>query len=168
LYLRAGAVAVCNNAFAQNLFPELDVVPGRGQVLITEPVAKLPFKGAFHIDEGYYYFRNVGDRVLLGGGRNIDFQGEQSTELACTSPIMERLEYYLHHIILPGHRVEVAQRWAGIMAFGASKKPILRRYSNSGRIVTGVRMGGMGVAIGTQVGAEVALMLLNPSYEAAF
>ena len=28
-------------------------------------------KGAFHYDEGYVYFRNIDNRVLLGGGRNL-------------------------------------------------------------------------------------------------
>jgi hypothetical protein len=30
------------------------------------------------MDQGYYYFRNIGDRIL--GGRNLDFDVENTTE----------------------------------------------------------------------------------------
>jgi hypothetical protein len=33
----------------------------------------------FHLEKGYYYFRNINDRILLGGGRNLDFEGETTT-----------------------------------------------------------------------------------------
>jgi glycine/D-amino acid oxidase-like deaminating enzyme len=65
-------VVVCTNAFTQKIIPTIDLVPGRGQVLITKPLKNLRFKGVFHYDDGYFYFRNVGNRVLFGGGRNID------------------------------------------------------------------------------------------------
>jgi glycine/D-amino acid oxidase-like deaminating enzyme len=159
VHLLARRVGICTNAFTSHLVPGLDLVPGRGQVLVTEPVPGLRFRGAFHLDEGYYYFRNVGDRVLLGGGRNLDFAGETTTELAVTEPIMARLEQLLHEVILPGQPVAVAQRWAGIMAFGATKSPVVQPWAPLPQVALGVRMGGMGVALGTQTGAEVAALM---------
>ena len=44
---------ICTNGFAKQLVPELDVVPARGQVFVTEPIANLKFKGTFHFDEGF-------------------------------------------------------------------------------------------------------------------
>jgi len=152
----AQQVGICTNAFTSQLIPGLDIAPGRGQVLITEPLPHLKFRGAFHLDEGYYYFRNVGDRVLLGGGRNLDFAGETTTHLATTERIMAALEHLLRHTILPGQPFAVAQRWAGIMAFGATKTPIVQPWASSPRVTLGVRMGGMGVALGTLTGGEVA------------
>ena len=68
---------LCTNAFTQQLFPAVDIIPCRGQVLITEPIDHLSIKGTFHFDKGYYYFRNVGNRLLLGGARNKDFENEK-------------------------------------------------------------------------------------------
>src|SRR5699024_10985073 len=65
-------VLLATNAFSRQIIKELEVVPGRGQVLITKPISSLKVCGTFHCDKGFYYFRNVGNRLLLGGGRNID------------------------------------------------------------------------------------------------
>ena len=54
---------ICTNAFTGELVPAIDIVPNRGQVLITNPIEGLPFKGTFHFDKGFYYFRNVGNRL---------------------------------------------------------------------------------------------------------
>lgn len=154
LTLRARHVAVCTNAFTGALLPGLDVVPGRGQVLVTEPVHGLPFDGVFHLDEGYVYFREVDGRVLLGGGRNLDFAGEATTVLETTAPIQTYLDTLLREVILPGREVTVSHRWSGIMAFGNDKSPIVREVAPG--VSVGVRMGGMGVALGTGVADSLA------------
>jgi glycine/D-amino acid oxidase-like deaminating enzyme len=155
---KASKVAVCTNAFAPKLFPELNVMPGRGQVLITQPLDKLPFKGTFHYDEGFYYFRNFENRVLFGGGRNLAFAQETTTEFATTELIMNDLQQKLREIILPNHSFEIAQTWAGIMAFTPNREPIVRLHSP--RVALGVALNGMGVAIGSLVGEEVAELLI--------
>lgn len=156
----AEKVAVCTNAFTRELFPELDIRPGRGQVLITEPVPNLPFRGAFHMDEGYYYFRNVGNRVLFGGGRNADFEGETTVKFEVTPLIMNLLEEKLREVILPETDFQIAMRWAGIMAFGPDKEPIIHAHPTMPQLFFGVRMGGMGVAIGSMIGEKLADMML--------
>lgn len=150
-------LAVCTNAFTRKLLPELDIAPGRGQVLLTEPVRGLPFTGVFHMDEGYYYFRELEGRVLFGGGRNLDFSGETTTTFEFNYLIQQELEEKLRTIILPHHPFKIADRWVGIMAFGATREPIIRQHSRN--IYLGVRMGGMGVAIGAAVGAQLAGMM---------
>ncbi|PUZ25181.1 FAD-dependent oxidoreductase [Chitinophaga parva] len=156
--LQAKAVALCTNAFTKTLFPDLDLQPGRGQVLITEPIPGLPFKGVFHMEEGYFYFREIDGRILLGGGRNLDFAGEATTDFALNEYIQQALQDKLHNVILPGRPAPVANRWTGIMAFGATKQPILEEKAPD--VFLGVRMGGMGVAIGSAVGERLAEMML--------
>jgi glycine/D-amino acid oxidase-like deaminating enzyme len=147
-------VAICTNAFTRDLFPELDVKPGRGQVLISTPVKDLRFRGIFHFDEGYYYFRNVGQRVLFGGGRNLAFEDETTTSIALNPVIQDKLEFFLRSLILPaGTEFGIEQRWAGIMAFGEEKTPILKDLGNG--LAAGVRMNGMGVAIGSEIGEKL-------------
>lgn len=152
-------VLVTTNAFARQLLPELEVEPGRAQVLITGPVAGLPFRGSFHYDKGYYYFRNVGDRVLFGGGRNLNFEAEATTEFGTTSLVQQRLEQLLSDVILPGIPYEVDQRWSGIMGLGPVKSAIVKKVMPG--VYCAVRMGGMGVAIGSLIGEEVAQLILS-------
>ena len=130
------------------------VKPARAQVLITEPIPNLDIRGTFHIDRGYYYFRNYGDRILFGGARNLDFEGETTTELAETELIQNRLDRLLHEVILPGTDVAIAHLWSGIMGMGSHKKPILEQLNN--HVYCGVRLGGMGIAIGSLIGQELA------------
>lgn len=154
----AGQLAVCTNAFAQSLLPDADVTPGRGQVLITSPIKGLPFKGVYHFDKGYYYFRELNGRVLFGGGRNMDITGETTTSIALQDVIQQDLEEKLRTLILPHHTFTIEDRWAGIMAFGPTKQPIVQPHSD--RIFMAVRMGGMGVAIGSEIGRQLAGLML--------
>jgi glycine/D-amino acid oxidase-like deaminating enzyme len=144
---------ITTNGFAKELIP-VAVKPARAQVLITKPIPNLDIKGTFHLDRGYYYFRNFEDRILLGGGRNLDFEGETTTELAQTVLIQNRLEQLLREVILPNQSFEIDQRWSGIMGIGSHKKPIVEQLSE--HVYCGVRMGGMGVAIGSLIGKETA------------
>lgn len=158
--IQAKKVALCTNGFSKLFLPEEDISPARAQVLITKPIHNLKLNGTFHFEQGYYYFRNIDNRVLLGGGRNIDFEGETTTTLENSEKIMKRLQHILSEIVLPNTPYELDHQWAGIMAVGKSKKPIIKECSLN--IYCGVRLGGMGVAIGSLVGKQLSeLMTLN-------
>ncbi len=149
---------IANNGFAKTILPEYDISPARAQVLISKPIENLKLKGTFHMDEGYYYFRNIGDRILLGGGRNLDFENETTTKLEVTNIIQEKLNEILYQKIAPyilGDNIDYS--WAGIMGVGKIKKPIVQKVSNN--VYCGVRMGGMGVALGSNTGVELADLL---------
>lgn len=152
--VKARKVFVCTNGFASRFLPDAQIAPARAQVLITTPIPNLELKGTFHYQEGYYYFRNIDQRILFGGGRNLDFTGETSTEIITTERIMKELERLLREVIAPDYTFEIAHQWAGIMGVGPSKQPIIRQISDN--LYCGVRMGGMGVAIGTLVGQQLA------------
>jgi len=157
--IRCKKLLVCTNGFAKQLLPGYDVEPARAQVLITAPVPGLRIRGAFHYDRGYYYFRNVGERVLFGGGRNLDFQTENTTEMGLTPLVQHKLEELLRTVILPGTPFTVEQRWSGIMGVGSRKSSIVQPVKK--HVFCAVRMGGMGVAIGSLVGEEAAEMVLK-------
>lgn len=143
-------VIVATNGFAKELLNIKQVEPARAQVLITKPLEKLPFKGTFHYDEGYYYFRNIDTRILFGGGRNLDFKTEQTTDFKANHRINNKLIDLLDNVILPKINYEIDYSWCGIMGVGNEKKPIIKKISPN--LVCAVRMGGMGVAIGSLVG----------------
>lgn len=152
-------IMLATNAFCTELYPNLPVVPGRGQVLVTSPIEGLSLRGTFHYDSGYYYFRAVDRRVLIGGGRNLDFRGEETTEFATTPKIQHSLEELLRTVVLKGRNFEVAQRWSGIMAFGDSLEPIVRQLEPG--IFCAVKCSGMGVALGSLTGAQAASLVLE-------
>ncbi|WP_145858136.1 NAD(P)/FAD-dependent oxidoreductase [Pedobacter suwonensis] len=147
------------NAFIKDLYPDVDINPGRGQVLITKPIKDLKIAGTFHYDKGYYYFRNINNRILLGGGRNIDFKAEQTTTFDHTEPVQSALEHLLKKVILPTTKYEIDYRWSGIMAFGKTLEPHIEEIRPN--VFCATRCNGMGVAIGSQTGEDVANLLLN-------
>ena len=154
---KAAKVAICTNGFAKQFIPNEDVQPARAQVIITKPIDNLKLKGTFHYQQGYYYFRNIHNRILLGGGRNLNFEGETTTEFEQTEQIQTALKNLLTKVILPNTPVEIDYSWSGIMGVGKTKKPIIQKIEPN--IAIGVRMGGMGVAIGSLVGKEVSELL---------
>jgi gamma-glutamylputrescine oxidase len=156
---KCAQVIVATNAFAQQLFPQLAVIPGRGQVLVTKPVKGLKLQGTYHFNEGYYYFRNIDGRVLFGGGRNLDFDAEQTWDFGHTEKVKQQLTQYLKDIILPDHDFKIDYWWSGIMGFGEDIKPIVKQVEPN--LFCAVRCNGMGVAMGSLVGEEVAELVLN-------
>ena len=157
--LETKQLLICTNGFAKQLIPSLDVVPARGQVFITEPIPNLQFKGTFHFDEGFYYFRNVGNRLLLGGARNKDFKNEKTYSLE-TSPIIQKtLETFMMKRILPkgSKKPKIELRWSGTMGMGKIKKPIIEEVQPN--IFCAVRMSGMGVAIAPIVAERVVKLM---------
>lgn len=155
--LSARQTLVTTNGFARQLLPSLDVRPARNQVIVTEPIPDLQLSGCFHYDKGYIYFRNLPEnRVLLGGGRNLDFEGETTYQFGETPQIQAHLRQFLRDFILPPNQqnIEIAHTWSGILGIGQVKKPIIQTLSP--HLSAAVRLGGMGVAIGILVGTEGA------------
>lgn len=157
--LAARQVVVACNGYAQRLLPELGIVPARGQVLVTEPLSDLPFRGNFHMERGDLYFRNVGDRVLLGGGRALDKKTEQTDVAGLNPMIRETLDQILRDELLPGRHPQIAHRWSGIMGFTKNKRPILDFYRDRVGVVGG--FSGMGVALTAEFGVKMAEKILE-------
>jgi len=152
--IKAAKVCICTNGFAKQFLKNEEIEPARAQVLITKPISNLAINGTFHIDKGYTYFRNVNNRILLGGGRNLSFSEENTTEFQNTALIQDYLVNLLKKNILRNKNVEVDYSWSGIMGIGKDKKPIIKKLNN--KVSCGVKLGGMGVAIGTEVGYILA------------
>jgi len=150
-------LTICTNAFTNKLITGPSVTPGRGQVLITKPIKDLKFKGIFHFDKGYYYFREIDGRVLFGGGRNMDINTEATTDFALNPAIQNDLDQKLSTMILPETSFEIDMRWTGIMAFGDTKKPIVKAFSKN--VFGAYRMGGMGVALAYETANKLAALI---------
>jgi len=156
---QAGSIIVATNGFTKHLLPDVKLEAARNQVLITKPIGNLAVRGTFHYDRGYVYFRHVGDRVLLGGGRHLAPQAETTDVFGAQDTVRAALLDLLHSVILPGQQVEVDQWWSGILGVGDSKTPIIKTIQPG--LVAAVRLGGMGVAIGNYVGERAAALALE-------
>jgi glycine/D-amino acid oxidase-like deaminating enzyme len=155
----AKKVLLTTNAFIKDLLPDLAVSPGRGQVIVTSPIENLKIKGTFHYDKGYYYFRNVDNRILLGGGRNLDFKAEETTEFGETELVQNALHQLLKEVIIPETDFEIEHKWSGIMAFGPQLSPIIEEVKPN--VFCAVRCNGMGIAIGSFTGEEAGEMVVE-------
>ena len=153
LILKSEKVIFCTNTFSSKFLEYEEIIPARGQIILTEPIENLKLKGTFHYDEGFYYFRNLGNRILLGGARNQDFETEKTTNFETTEFLQNHLEQFLKNVILPNQDFKIAMRWSGIMAMGSEKTPIVKQISE--RQFCAVRLSGMGVALAPKIGEMV-------------
>ena len=152
--IKTKQLIIATNGLSKQLLPNEDLSPARAQVVVTSPIPDLDFKGTFHYDAGYYYFRNIENRVLLGGGRNLDFIGETTDEFDTTDRIINTLKELLDNVILPHKSYTIDYQWSGIMGVGNTKRPIIKKISP--KVAIGIRMGGMGVALGSLIGKELS------------
>ncbi len=153
----AQKLVVCTNGYTKLLLQDEDVLPARGQVLVTKPIPELTFRGIFHADKGYIYFRSLGSRILIGGARNLAFETEQTTVSESNNELVEALKNWLSNIIVPYAAVEIDTQWAGIMGMSESRLPIIEQRDEN--LYLAVRMGGMGVALSALVAEEVASLV---------
>jgi glycine/D-amino acid oxidase-like deaminating enzyme len=153
--LKAAQLLICTNGLSQRLLPDLDLKPARAQVLVTSPIQNLSLNSTYHYDSGYYYFRVVeGNRILIGGARNQDFEGETTELIETSEKIKSHIINLLREVIIPNQHFQIDYEWAGIMGVGSEKMPLIG--SHSSRIHYAVRMGGMGVAMGSEIGVRLA------------
>ncbi|MEO5999814.1 MAG: FAD-dependent oxidoreductase [Chitinophagaceae bacterium] len=150
---------ICTNTSANELLPATPITPARGQILVTSPINDLSFKGTFHCDEGFYYFRNIGNRVLLGGARNKAFSQERTTDPGVSKTIQQELERFLKDVVLPGKTFTIEHRWSGTMGMGRTKFPSIIEIKPNCFCLVG--LGGMGVALAPVAGEQVAKMMIG-------
>lgn len=148
-------ILVATNAFARELL-DVQVTPVRNQVWITHPIPDLPVRGTFHMDQGYVYFRNVEDRLLLGGFRNLFPDSETTDQFGIHAALEDHLKRFAAEHLLPGIPHAWDRGWSGILGVGDHKTPILKQVQPG--VFAGVRLGGMGVAIGSELGFQLAQM----------
>ena len=126
--IKTAHLIFCTNAFTNSLIPEINIKPARGQVIVTSPIANLSLKGTFHFDMGFYYWRNLGNKILLGGARNIAIDAEQTTDLSTSNTIQAQLEYFLQTHLASQYQYTIEHRWSGIMGFSENKNHCYKKF----------------------------------------
>lgn len=136
---------IATNALAAELIPQLDVQPAVNHVLVTDRIPAFNFPHAVHIDAGYVYARPIENRMLIGGGRHWELD-ERATR--------HRLRSLLETLWPATKTAGIAFEWSGQLGVGKDRSPIVHRFAPNG--IAAVRLGGMGVAIGMEVGRLAA------------
>jgi glycine/D-amino acid oxidase-like deaminating enzyme len=108
------------------------------------------------MERGYFYFRPIDGRVLIGGGRHLDPETEATSVQEVNPLIKERLLGLLREEILDGQPFDISYEWTGFLGVGKERAAIVKQVSD--RVRCGVRMGGMGVAIGSRIGRKMAYL----------
>ena len=89
----------------------------------------------------------------------MDFKAETTTDFGSNSKIKKQLLEDLSNIIIPDKQFSIDMEWSGIMAFGKNKTPLVEKIDSN--IALGVRLGGMGIAIGSKIGEATAQLLFD-------
>lgn len=130
--LRARDVVLATNAWLPEMGAQLGadwlatcIVPTRGQVIATEPIAEHLFPCPCSADEGYQYWRQHMDgRLIVGGWRNHSLTTEATSDETPGGNVQQHLEAFVHKTLnLP--EVHITHRWAGIMAFSKDGLPLI-------------------------------------------
>lgn len=155
----AGKVIVTLNAFAAKVLPQYFVHGARNHVMVTKEIPGLQWKGCFHYDEGFFYFRNIGQRILLGGARNKDFENENTAEFGSNPVIVEALHDFLYAHLADKEQGQVEYQWSGIIGLGHSKEPVMEAVSD--RIYVGLPLSGIGISLASTIGEKLAELVLQ-------
>jgi glycine/D-amino acid oxidase-like deaminating enzyme len=154
----ANQILMCTNAFGNEIAPQLNITPARGQVIVTSEIPGLKLYGTFHFDEGFYYWRNLENRILIGGARNAAFEAERTTDISGSELIKNKLIDFLKTHVDPSYEYTIENHWSGIMGFTENKKPMLTQLDD--HVFAVMACNGMGVALTPIMGEKAADMLL--------
>jgi len=122
---RARTLVLATNADTPRLCPALSglIAPRRGQVIATAPLAREVAPRPTYANWGYHYWRQTPDgRLIIGGWRELDLDGEVGFEAVTTGPIQAAIEQGLADLVPEGAAIE--RRWAGIMGFARDGRPL--------------------------------------------
>ncbi|TVR83875.1 MAG: FAD-binding oxidoreductase [Saprospirales bacterium] len=154
--ISSSKVLIATNGFYSRLFPQRPtVLPARNQVLLLKLDQPFRLEGSWHSENGYIYFRSVNGMLLIGGGRHWYREDEVTDIMQVNEEIINGLKEYAQTEILPsGSRIKEYMSWSGIMGVGSTKDPVFEWTSN--KILSVVRLSGMGVALSPVLGEKAA------------
>jgi gamma-glutamylputrescine oxidase len=148
----AGRIVVAVNGFSSRLV-DLPITPARGYIFVTKPIRNLKWRGTFHYDEGYVYFRNIGDRLLLGGGRNVAQKDETTDYFGINPEVKNHLTDFAGQVLKLPDDWQIETEWSGIMGMTENKEPVIQQTEPGVWVAAG--LSGMGIAIGMQVAKDL-------------
>jgi gamma-glutamylputrescine oxidase len=160
--LEADTVIVATDGYPSGLLGELEglIVPTRGQVVATEPLAERWFEVPHYGRHGFDYWQQTPDgRILAGGFRDWALESEFTADEAVTDEVQRSLERFVRDLV--GRELRIDYRWAGIFGLVLDFLPVVGPVP--GREATWVAGGysGHGNVLGFACGRFVARAILG-------
>lgn len=176
--LRARVAIAATNAYAPLFFAAHQmptaIRPARNQVFTArvggESDNRLWGDSLYYTRRGFDYWRQFPDgTILLGGGRDLDVEGETTHALEPNTRILGYLEGTLLPRLAGGRPVEVLRRWQGTLGFTTDHLPVADWFPGAdGRILFVGGFSGYGLGLHRVVAQRAAGLLVNGRATAPF
>lgn len=160
--LRAERVVIATDGYPSGLLGELEglIVPTRGQVIATEPLAELLFEAPHYGRHGFDYWHQAEDgRIVAGGFRDVSLDSEFTAEEALTDGVQHALSAFVDGLV--GRELRVDYRWAGIFGLVLDFLPVVGEVPGSPGLWVAGGYSGHGNVLGFACGRLVARALLG-------
>jgi glycine/D-amino acid oxidase-like deaminating enzyme len=153
---------VATDGYPSGLLGELEglIIPTRGQMVATEPLAERWFERPHYGRHGFDYWHQRPDgRILAGGFRDSELHTEFTAVEETTPGIQRALDAFVEG--LAGRPLRVTHRWAGIFGFVPDFLPVVGRVPGQERVWVAGGYSGHGNVLGFLCGRLVADAILG-------
>src|ERR687897_436366 len=160
----AEVVVVATDGYPSGLLGELEglVVPTRGQVIATKPIAEMLFEIPHYGRHGFdYWHQSLDGRIVAGGFRDVSLDSEFTADEVTTPLVQSALEDFVAS--LAGRRLRVDYRWAGIFGLVLDFLPVVGRVPGERDLWVAGGYSGHGNVLGFACGRLVARAILGES-----
>jgi glycine/D-amino acid oxidase-like deaminating enzyme len=158
----ADTVVIATDGYPSGLLGELEglIVPTRGQVIATEPIAELLFEIPHYGRHGFdYWHQRLDGRIVAGGFRDVSLDTEFTAEEITTPVVQSALEQFVEEHV--GRPVRIDYRWAGIFGMVFDFLPVVGRVPGADRLWMAGGYSGHGNVLGFACGRLVANAILG-------
>jgi gamma-glutamylputrescine oxidase len=160
--LGADAVVVASDGYPSGLLEELEdvVQPTRGQVVVTEPLEERLYERPHYARHGFDYWQQLPDgRLVVGGRRDTNLEGESTAEEATTPEVQAAIETLVRELV--GHLPAITHRWSGIFGTSPDDLPLVGPVPGRDRVWVSRGYSGHGNVLGLACGDLVAKAILG-------
>jgi glycine/D-amino acid oxidase-like deaminating enzyme len=160
--LRAERVVVATDGYPSGLLGQIEglIVPTRGQVIATEPLAERLFEVPHYGRHGFDYWHQAEDgRLVAGGFRDISLDTEFTDEEVVTDHVQQALSSFVDGLV--GRELRVDYRWAGIFGLVLDFVPVVGPVPGLADTWVAGGYSGHGNVLGFACGRLVARALLD-------
>jgi glycine/D-amino acid oxidase-like deaminating enzyme len=158
----APTVVVATDGYPSDLLGELEglIVPTRGQVIATEPIAERLYEIPHYGRHGFDYWHQTPDgRIVAGGFRDVSLDTEFTAEDEITPIVQGALErFVLEHV---GRSLRIDYRWAGIFGMVFDFLPVVGPVPGDDGLWVAGGYSGHGNVLGFACGRLVARAILG-------
>jgi gamma-glutamylputrescine oxidase len=160
--LSAKTVVVATDGYPSGLLGELEglIVPTRGQVIATEPLAERFFELPHYGRHGFDYWHQTEDgRIVAGGFRDVSLDREFTADEELTDDVQEALSSFVNGLL--GRELRIDYRWAGIFGLVLDFLPVVGRVPGLENVWVAGGYSGHGNVLGFACGRLVARAILG-------